>query len=47
MAKQSQIDRAIAALEAEITVLQHAIAKLKQQQQPAKKRPAKPAKDPE
>jgi hypothetical protein len=32
MAKQSQIDRAIESLEAERAVLDHAIAKLKEQQ---------------
>ncbi len=40
MAKQSQIDKAIAQLESEIAVLQLAVQKLKQQQ--GSKKPAKP-----
>ena len=44
MPKQTQIEKAIANLEAEIAVLQLAIAKLKQQDRPARKpRAVKPA----
>jgi hypothetical protein len=41
MAKQSQIDKAIAQLESEVAILNLAIAKLKAQQQPKATRKAR------